>query len=86
MAGRHNRPPRFTYRPHRRRSDLAGSGNDAVLAIAPRNVGGGLVEPGDAVEPTAQHAGVIDSMAAPSAARSGWRDVRPDAPMHGAVN
>jgi len=37
--------------------DLAGAGDDAVLTIVMREVGGLLVPPGDAVVPAGQHAG-----------------------------
>ena len=54
--------------------DLAGGGDDAVLTIVMREVGGFLVPPGDAVVPADQHAGFISHMAALGSAFWGWDD------------
>src|SRR6516164_9118904 len=54
--------------------DLAGAGDDAVLTIVMRDIGGFLIPPGDAVVPADQHAGFISHMAALSAAFWGWDD------------
>ena len=54
--------------------DLAGAGDDAVLTIVMREVGGFLVPPGDAVVPAGQHAGFMSHMAALSSAFWGWDD------------
>src|SRR3974390_3424436 len=54
--------------------DLAGAGDDAVLTIVMREVGGLLVPPGDAVVPAGQHIGFISHMAALSSAFWGWDD------------
>ena len=43
---------------------LAGAGEEAVLTIVMRDVGGLLVPPGDAILPAGQHAGFIAHMAA----------------------
>jgi hypothetical protein len=54
--------------------DLAGAGDDAVLTIVMREVGGFLVPPGDTVVPTGQHAGFMSHMAALSSAFWDWDD------------
>ena len=54
--------------------DLAGAGDDAVLTIVMRDVGGFLVPPGDAVVPAGQHVGFIAHMAALASAFWGWDD------------
>ena len=54
--------------------DLAGAGDDAVLTIVMRDVGGFLVPPGDAVVPADQHIGFVSHMAALSSAFWGWDD------------
>ena len=51
-----------------------GPGEDAVLTIVMREVGGLLVPPGDAILPTGQHAGYIAHMAALHTAFWGWDD------------
>jgi hypothetical protein len=53
---------------------LDGAGDDAVLTIVMRDVGGFLVPPGDAVLPVRQHAGFIAHMAALGSAFWGWDD------------
>jgi hypothetical protein len=52
----------------------AAPGDDAVLTIVMRDVGGALVPPGDATVPAAQHARFIAHMAALSSAFWGWED------------
>jgi len=54
--------------------DLAGAGDDAVLTIVMRDIGGFLVPPGDAVVPAEQHIGFLSHMAALSSAFWGWDD------------
>ena len=54
--------------------DLDGTGDDAVLTMLMRDVGGFLVPPGDTVVPPGQHEGFIAHMAALSAAFWGWDD------------
>ena len=55
--------------------DLTGPpGDDAVLTIVMRDVGGCLVPPGDATVPAAQHARFIAHMAALGSAFWGWED------------
>jgi hypothetical protein len=55
--------------------DLTGApGDDAVLTIVMRDVGGYLVPPGDAAVPAAQHGRFIAHMAALSSAFWGWED------------
>jgi len=49
-------------------------GDDAVLTIVMRDVGGFLVPPGDSTVPAAQHARFIAHMAALSSAFWGWED------------
>jgi hypothetical protein len=51
-----------------------GEGEDAVLTIVMRDIGGLLVPPGDAILPDGQHAGFIAHMAALSAAFWDWDD------------
>jgi hypothetical protein len=51
-----------------------GPGDDAVLTIVMRDVGGFLIPAGDAVVPAAQHARLIAHMAALSSAFWGWED------------
>ncbi len=53
---------------------LDGAGEDAVLTIVMREVGGLLVPPGEARVPAGQHAGFIAHMAALSAAFWNWDD------------
>jgi len=70
---------------------LAGAGEDAVLTVVMRDVGGLLVPPGDAILPAGQHAGFIAHMAALHSAFWGFDDqiglttmaqrVRPFAPQ-----
>src|SRR3974377_191805 len=54
--------------------DLTGAGDDAVLTIVMREVGGFLVPPGDALVPAGQPAGFLSHMAALSNAFWGWDD------------
>jgi len=54
--------------------DLTGSGDDTVLTIVMRDVGGSLVPPGDTSVPAAQHARFIAHMAALSSAFWEWED------------
>ena len=54
--------------------DLAGQGDDAVLTIVMRDVGGSLVPPGGTVVPAAQHARFIAHMADLASAFWGWED------------
>jgi hypothetical protein len=51
-----------------------GAGDDAVLTIVMRDVGGFLIPAGDAVVPAGQHARLIAHMAAFSSAFWGWED------------
>jgi hypothetical protein len=53
---------------------LDGAGDDAVLTIVMRDIGGFLVRSGDAIVPAGQHAGFITHMAAMSSAFWGWED------------
>jgi hypothetical protein len=53
---------------------VAGVGEDAVLTIVMREVGGLLVPPGEAMVPAGQHAGFIAHMAALSSAFWDWED------------
>jgi hypothetical protein len=53
---------------------VAGVGEDAVLTIVMREVGGFLVPPGEAMVPAGQHAGFIAHMAALSSAFWDWDD------------
>ena len=53
---------------------VAGVGEDAVLTIVMREVGGLLVPPGEAMVPAGQHAGFIAHMAALSSAFWDWDD------------
>jgi hypothetical protein len=53
---------------------VEGAGEDAVLTIVMRDIGGFLVPPGDAMLPAGQHAGFIAHMAALHAAFWGWDD------------
>jgi hypothetical protein len=55
--------------------DLAGQGDDAVLTIVMRDVGGSLVPPGGTVVPAAQHARFISHMADLASAFWGWEDL-----------
>jgi hypothetical protein len=54
--------------------DLEDTGDDAVLTMLMRDVGGFLVPPGDIVVPSGQHAGFVAHMAALAAAFWGWDD------------
>src|SRR6266536_5260644 len=54
---------------------VTGVGEDAVLTIVMREVGGLLVPPGEAMVPAGQHAGFIAHMAALSAAFGDWDDL-----------
>ena len=54
--------------------DLVGQGDDAVLTIVMRDVGGSLVPPGGAVVPAAQHARFIAHMADLASAFWGCED------------
>jgi hypothetical protein len=53
---------------------LDGAGDDAVLTVLMRDVGGFLVPPGDDIVPPGQHDGFISHMAALSCAFWGWDD------------
>ena len=53
---------------------VEGAGEDAVLTIVMRDIGGFLIPPGDAMLPAGQHAGFIAHMAALHAAFWGWDD------------
>ena len=53
---------------------VAGVGEDAVVTIVMREVGGLLVPPGEAMVPAGQHAGFIAHMAALSSAFWDWED------------
>jgi hypothetical protein len=53
---------------------VVGVGEDAVLTIVMREVGGLLVPPGEAMVPAGQHAGFIAHMAALSSAFWDWED------------
>ena len=54
--------------------EVAGTGDDATLSVLMRDVGAGLVPPGDARVPLAQHAGFVTHMAELAAAFWGWQD------------
>jgi hypothetical protein len=54
--------------------DLAGAGDDAVLTIVMRDVGGSLVPPGDTFVPMSQHARFIAHMASLARTFWGWQD------------
>lgn len=54
--------------------NLTGSGDDAVLTIVMRDVGGSLVPAGDAPVSAAQHARFMAHMAALASAFWGWED------------
>ena len=54
--------------------DLDRAGDEAVLTIVMRDIGGFLVPPGDAIVPAGQHAGFISHMAALSSAFWAWDD------------
>ena len=54
--------------------DLDGAGDQAVLTMVMRDVGGCLVPPGDTVVPPGQHAGFVAHLAALGAAFWGWQD------------
>jgi len=54
--------------------EVAGTGDEAVLSVLMRDVGGCLVPPGDAQVPMAQHAGFLAHMAELAASFWGWGD------------
>ena len=54
--------------------EVAGHGDDAVLSVLMRDVGGFLVPPGDAPVPLGQHARFIAHLAALAVAFWGWDD------------
>ena len=54
--------------------EVVGQGDDAVLSVLMRDVGGYLVPPGDAPVPLAQHARFITHLAGLAAAFWGWDD------------
>jgi len=54
--------------------DIEGSGDDAMLTIVMRDVGGFLVPPGDTTVPPGQHAGFVTHMATLAATFWGWAD------------
>jgi hypothetical protein len=54
--------------------EVAGTGDDATLSMLMRDVGAGLVPPGDAQVPLAQHDRFLTHMAELAAAFWGWRD------------
>jgi hypothetical protein len=54
--------------------EVAGTGDDATLSVLMNDVGAGLVPPGDAQVPLAQHDGFITHMAELAAAFWGWQD------------